>query len=161
LTGLRDAIAPVRTRPPQQMRAVLLISTGSLSSHRFASSNNGSLASCFTSKLLGDTMAAAWVQKIARWDGFPSSQLGQINSLKRKTLGTSFSLFKLPLKFSDRRRKSKRSIPGKNRGEPPLGPHWAGGPGRSDHPVSGAGPVRFPVYRPFFSFSAHGKKLAQ
>jgi hypothetical protein len=48
--------------------------------------------------------------------------------LKRKTLGTSFSLFKLPLKFSDRRRKSKRSILGKNWGEPPPGPHWAGRP---------------------------------
>jgi hypothetical protein len=96
-----------------------------LSSHRFASSIDGSLAPCFNSTLLGDTMAAAWVQKIARWDGFPSSQFGQINSPKRKTLGTSFSLFKHPLKFSDRRSKSKRSIPGKTRGEPPPGPHWA------------------------------------
>jgi hypothetical protein len=64
-TGLRDAIASVGTRPPQRMRAVLLISTSSLSSHRFASSIDGSLASCFNSKLLGDTMAAAWVQSIA------------------------------------------------------------------------------------------------
>jgi hypothetical protein len=47
------------------MRAVLLISTGSLSSHRLASSIDGSLAPCFNSKLLGDTMAAAWVQNIA------------------------------------------------------------------------------------------------
>jgi hypothetical protein len=62
---LRDAIAPVGIRPPQQMRAVLLISTGSLSSHRFASSIDGFLASCFNSKLLGDTMAAARVQNIA------------------------------------------------------------------------------------------------
>jgi hypothetical protein len=123
LMGLRDAIAPVGTRPSQQMRAVLLISTGSLSSHRFASSIDGSLAPCFNSTLFGDTMAAAWVQKNARWDGFPSSQFGQINSPKRKTLGTAFSLFKLPLKVSDQRRKSKRSILGKNRGEPPPGPH--------------------------------------
>jgi hypothetical protein len=123
LTGLRDVIAPVGTRPSQRMRVVLLISTGSLSSHRFASSIDGSLAPCFNSTLLGDTMAAAWVQKIARWDGFPSFQFGQINSPKRKTLETSFSLFKLPLKFSDQRRKSKRSIPGKNRGKPPPGPH--------------------------------------
>jgi hypothetical protein len=64
-TGLRDAIAPVGTRPPQRMRAVLLISTGSLSSHRFASSIDGSLASSFNSNLLGDTMAAAWMQNIA------------------------------------------------------------------------------------------------
>jgi hypothetical protein len=137
LTGLRDAIAPVGTRPPQRMRAVLLISTGSLSSHRFASSIDGSLAPCFNSKLLGDTMATAWVQKIARWDGFPSSQFGQINSPKRKTLETSFSLFKLPLKFSDRRRKSKRNKSGKNRGEPPPGPHWAGRTGPADPPCLG------------------------
>jgi hypothetical protein len=63
-TGLRDAIALVGTRPPQRMRAVLLISTGSLSSHHFASSIDGSLAPCFNSKLLGDAMAAAWVQNI-------------------------------------------------------------------------------------------------
>jgi hypothetical protein len=62
---LRDAIVLVGTRPPQQMRAVLLISTGSLSSHRFASSIDGSLVPCFNSKLLGDAMAAAWVQKYA------------------------------------------------------------------------------------------------
>jgi hypothetical protein len=56
-------------------------------------------------------------------------------------------------------------------------PHWAGrtwpaGPPcsggwfgpvsrRPAHLVPGAGSVRFPVYRPFFAFSAHGKKLAQ
>jgi hypothetical protein len=137
LMGLRDAIALVGTRPPQRMRAVLLISTGSLSSHRFAYSTDGSLAPCFNSKLLRNTMAAAWVQKIARWDGFPSSKFDQINSPKRKTLETSFSLFKLPLKFSDQRRKLKRSISGKNRGEPPPGPHWAG------RPTLSRGPVRF------------------
>jgi hypothetical protein len=142
LMGLRDAIAPVGTRSPQRMQAVLLISTGSLSSHRFVSSIDGSLVPCFNSTLLGDTMAAAWVQKIARWVGFPSSQFGQINSPKRNTLETAFSLFKLPLKFSDQRRKSKRSIPGKNRGEPLSGHHWAGrptlfrGPGRSRFPCT-------------------------
>jgi hypothetical protein len=52
-TELRGAIAPVGTRPPQRMQAVLLISTGSLSSHRFASSIDGFLAWCFNSKLLG------------------------------------------------------------------------------------------------------------
>jgi hypothetical protein len=123
LKGLRDAIAPIGTRPPERMRAVLLISTGNLSSHRFASSIDGSLAPCFYSTLFGDTMAVTWMQKNARWDGFPSSQFGQINSPKRNTLETAFSLFKLPLKFSDQRRKSKRSIPGKNRGEPPPSPH--------------------------------------
>jgi hypothetical protein len=53
LTGLRDAIAPVRTRPPQRMRVVLLISTSNLSSHRFASSIDGSSAPCFNSMLSG------------------------------------------------------------------------------------------------------------
>jgi hypothetical protein len=145
LTGLRDAIARVGTRPPQWMRAVLLISTGSLSSHRFASSIDDSLAPCFNSTLFGDTMAAAWVQNNARWDGFPSSQFDQINSPKRNALETAFSLFKLPLKFSDKRRKSKMSESGKNRGEPPPGPHWAGlaGPpcsGGWSSPVSGVPP---------------------
>jgi hypothetical protein len=159
LTGLREAIAPVGTRPPQQMRAVLLISTSSLSSHRFASSIDGSSVPCFNSTLLGDTMAAAWVQKNARWDGFLSSQFGQINSLKRKTLGTLFSLLKLPLKFADRRRKSKRSNPGRNRGEPPPGPHWAGRTGPASPPCSGgrAGPVsRVP---PFFRFLSPWEKV--
>jgi hypothetical protein len=63
--GLRDAIAPIGTRPPQRMRVVLLITTGSLSSHHFASSIDGSLASSFNSKLLGDAMAAVWMQNIA------------------------------------------------------------------------------------------------
>jgi hypothetical protein len=104
-----------------------------LSSHRFATSIDGSLAPCFNSMLFGDTMAAAWVQKKARWDGFPSSQFGQINSPKRNALEAAFSLFKLPLKVSHQRKKLKRSESGKNRGEPPPGPHWAGwtGPGRS------------------------------
>jgi hypothetical protein len=140
------------------MRAVLLISMGSLSSHRFTSFIDGSLVPCFNSTLLGDTMAAAWVQKNARWDRFPSSEFGQINGPKRKTLGTSLSLLKLPLKFSDRRRKSKRSSPGKNRGRTaaraPLGQS-----DRAGRPTlfRGAGPVRFTVYRPFFAFSAYGK----
>jgi hypothetical protein len=68
---------------------------GSLSSQRFASSIDGTLAPCFNSTLFGDTMAAAWVQKNATWDGFPSTQFGQINSLKRNSLETAFSLFKL------------------------------------------------------------------
>jgi hypothetical protein len=111
-------IAPVGTRPPQRMQAVLLISTGSLSSHRFPSSIDGSSAPCFNSTLLGDTMATAWVQKNARWDGFPSSQFGQINSPKRKTLGTSFSLFKFPLKFSDRMKDRIGDQRGGNEWEP-------------------------------------------
>jgi hypothetical protein len=128
LTGLRDAIASVGTRPPQRMRAVLLISVGSLSSHRFASSIDGSSVPCFNSTLFGDTMATAWVQENARWDGFPSSQFGQLNSPKRNTLETAFSFFKLPLKFSDQRRKSKRHVPGKNQGEPPPAPLGRSGP---------------------------------
>jgi hypothetical protein len=131
-----------------------------LSSHRFASSIDGSLAPCFNSMLLGDTMVAVWVQKIARWDGFSSSQFGQINSTKRKTLGTSFSLFKLPLKFSDRRRKSKRSKSGKTGANLHRGPPGRIGLGRPAHPAPGAGMVWFRVYRPFFAFSAHGQKLA-
>jgi hypothetical protein len=150
LTGLRDAIAPVGTRPPQRMRAVLLISTGSLSSHRIAFSIDGSSAPCFNSTLFGDTMDVAWVQKNARWDGFPRSQFGQIYSPKRNTLEIAFSLFKLPLKFSDRRRKLKRSIPGENWGEPPPGPYWASQTGLASPPCSEgrSGPVsRVP---PFF-----------
>jgi hypothetical protein len=127
LMGSRDAIALVGTCPPQRMRVVLLISTGCLSSHRFASSIDGSLAPCFNYTLFGDIMAAAWVQENARWDGFPSSQFGQLNSPKRSTLERTFSFFKLPLKFSDQRRKSKTHVLGITGGEPLPGPL-----GRSD-----------------------------
>jgi hypothetical protein len=139
LTGLRDAIAPVGTRPTQRMRAVLLISMGSLSSHHFASSIDGSLAHCFNSTLFSDTMVAAWVQENARWDGFPSSQFGQLNSPKRNALETAFSFFKLPLKFFDQRRKSKRHVPGKNRGETPPAP--LGRPDRAGRPTLLCGSV--------------------
>jgi hypothetical protein len=161
LRGLRDAIALVGTRPPQRMREVLLISTGSLSSHHFASSIDGSSAPCFNSTLFGDTMAATWVQNYARWDGFPSSQFGQINSPKRNAQEAAFSLFKLPLKFSDQRRKSKRTKSGKNRGEPPPEPYWAGRTGLAGPPCSGgrSGPVSRD--RTFFAFLAREKKLAQ
>jgi hypothetical protein len=64
-----------------------------LSSYRFASSIDGSLAPSFNSTLFGDVMAAAWVQENASWDGFPSSHLGQLNSPKRNTLETVFSFF--------------------------------------------------------------------
>jgi hypothetical protein len=141
------------------MRAVLLISTGSWSSHRFASSINGSLAPCFNSTLLGDTMAAAWVQKIARWDGFPSSQFSQINNPKMKTLETSFSLFKRPLKFSDRRRKSKRSKSGKNRGEPLPGAHWAGRTGPAGPPCFGGRSGSVSRVPPFFLFFSPWEKV--
>jgi hypothetical protein len=126
-----------------------LICTGSLSSHRFASSIDGSSAPCFNSTLFGDTMAAAWVQENARWDGFPSSQFGQLNSPKRNALETTFSFFKLPLKFSDQRKKSKRHIPGKNRGEP-SGPPGPVGPGRPAHLLRGQVRSRFPC-SPFIS----------
>jgi hypothetical protein len=157
LTGLRDAIAPVGTRPPQRMRAVLC----SLSSHRFASSIDGSSAPCFNSTLFGDTMAAAWVQENARWDGFLSSQLGQLKSPKRNTLETAFSFFKLLLKFSDQRRKSKRHVLGKNWGKPPSGPLGPVRPGRPAHPAPRAGSVPFSVYHLYFAFVAHEKKLAR
>jgi hypothetical protein len=125
-----------------------------------ASSIDGSMAPCFNSTLFGDTMAAAWVQKNARWDGFPSSQFSQINSPKRNTLETAFSLFKLPFKFSDQRRKSKRSESGKNRGEPPPGPQWAGRTGPAGAPCSGgrSGPVS--CEPPFLALSTNEKKLA-
>jgi hypothetical protein len=55
-----------RDTPSATVRAVLL--TGSLSSHRIASSIDGFLASSFNSKLLGGTIAAARVQNIA-WIG--------------------------------------------------------------------------------------------
>jgi hypothetical protein len=156
---LRNAIAPVGTRPPQRMRAVLLISTGSLSSHRFTYSIDGSLAPCFKSKLLGDAMAAAWVQKYASWDGFPSSQFGQINSLKRKTLGTSISLSKLPLKFSDQRRKSKRSNSGKNQGKTLPGPTWADQTRPAGPPCSGGRPSPVSHVLPFFRFLSSWEKV--
>jgi hypothetical protein len=154
-------IAPVGTRPPQRMRTVLLISMGSLNSHRFASSIDGSLALRFNSTLFGDVMAAAWVQENARWDGFPSSHLGQLNSLKRNTLETAFSVFKLPLKFSDQRRKSKRRVPGETEGEPLPGPTGPVGPGRPACLGLRAGAVRFSVSLFYFAFSAHEKKMTR
>jgi hypothetical protein len=112
------------------------------------------MAPCFNSTLLRDTMATVWVQKIARWDGFSSSQFGQINSSKRKTLETSFSLFKLPLNFFDRRRKSKRSIPGKTEVNRHRGPTGPVGP-----PCSGgrSGPVSH--VPPFFRFLSPWEKV--
>jgi hypothetical protein len=123
---------------------------GTLSSHRFASSIDGSSAPCFNSTLFKDIMAAAWVQENSRWDGFPSSQFGQLNSSKRSTLETTFSFFKLPLKFSDQRRKSKGRVPGKNRGRTAAGP--LGRLDRAGRPTLLRGPVRasFPC-TPFIS----------
>jgi hypothetical protein len=102
-------------------------------------------------------MAAAWVQKIDRWDGFPSSQFGQINSPKMKTLETSFSYANFPSNFLIEEGIQKgafRGNTGANRRQGPTGPV---GPGRPAHPVPVAGPIRFPVYHPFFTFLAHGK----
>jgi hypothetical protein len=98
-------------------------------------------------------MAAAWVQKDANWDGFPSSHLGQLNSPKRNTLETSFSFFKLPLKFSDQRRKSKTRVPDENQGEPPPGPPEPVGLGR--WPASVRGPVRSGFSRSPFILHFH------
>jgi hypothetical protein len=142
------------------MRVVLLITTSSLSSHHSASSIDGSSAPCFNSTLFGDIMVAAWVQENARWDGFPSSQFGQLNSPKRNTLETVFSFFKLPLKFSDQRRKSKSRVPEETRGEPPHGPPGPVGPSRPTHPASRAGSVRFSVYPLYFAFLTHEKNMA-
>jgi hypothetical protein len=140
------------------MWAVLLISMGSLSLHRFTSSVDGSLALNFNSTLFGDVMVAAWVQKDASWDGFSSSHLGQLNSPKRNTLETSFSFFKLPLKFSDQRRKSKTRVPEETGGEPPPGPSWPIRPGWPTYLSSRTGAVRFFTYPFYFAFSAHEKK---
>jgi hypothetical protein len=112
-----------------------------LSSHRFASSIDGSSTPCFNSTLFRDIMAAAWVQENARWDGFPSSQFSKLNSPKRNTLETAFSFLKLPLKFSDQRRKSKGHVPGKKRGRTAVGPPWAGRTGPSGRPTLLRGPV--------------------
>jgi hypothetical protein len=123
-----------------------------LSSHRFASSIDGSLAPSFNSTFFGDVMAAAWVQENARWDGFPSSHLGQLNSPKRNTLETTFSFFKLRSKFFDQRRKSKSRIPEETGGEPPPGPPRPVGPGRPACLGLRAGSVQFFVYPFYFSF---------
>jgi hypothetical protein len=142
------------------MRAVLLISMGSLSSHHFTSSVDGSLAPSFNSLLFEDIMAAVWMQKDASWDGFPSSHLGQLNSPGRNTLETAFSLFKLPLNFSNQRRKSKTRVLEETGGEPPPGPPGLVGPGRPACLGSRAGAVRFFAFPFYFAFSAHDTKMA-
>jgi hypothetical protein len=69
-----------------------MISMGGLSSYHFAfSSFNGSSAPSLISMLLGDDMAAAWVQKDVNWDGFPISHLVPLISLGRNALETIFS----------------------------------------------------------------------
>jgi hypothetical protein len=74
------------------MWAVLLISIDGMSSHRFTSSGfNGFSVPSLISMLHGDVMAAAWVQKDANWDGFPSSHLVSLNSLGRNALEPIFS----------------------------------------------------------------------
>jgi hypothetical protein len=143
------------------MRAVLLISMGSLISQRFASSANGSLAPSFNSTLFGDVMATAWVQKDANWDGFLSSHLGQLNSPGRNTLETFFSFFKLPLNFSDQRRKSKTHVPEETPGEPSPGPSGLIRPGRPACLGSQASLVWFFACPNYFAFSAHEKKMAR
>jgi hypothetical protein len=104
-------------------------------------------------------MAAAWVQKDANCDGFPSSHLDQLNSPGRNTLEISFS-FLTSLKFSDQRRKSKTRVPEETRGEPPPGPSGPVGPGQPACLGSRAGSVWFFVCPTYFAFSAHEKKMA-
>jgi hypothetical protein len=110
----------------------------------------------------GDTMAAAWVQKIARWDGFPSSQFDQINSPKRKTLGTSLPYSNFPENFlyeEGSRKGANRVKPGWTAAGAPTRPVR---PGRPAHPISGADPVRFGFpFTAFFRFLSPWKKLAQ
>jgi hypothetical protein len=138
-----------------------LISMGSLTSHRFASSAfNGFSAPSLISILLEDVMAAAWVQKDANWDGFPSSHLVNLNSLRRNTLETIFSFSWLPLKFSDQIRKSKTRVPEETRGEPPPGLLGPVGPGWPACPGSRADSVRFFACPTNFAFLDHVKKLA-
>jgi hypothetical protein len=112
-----------------------------LSSHRFASSIDGSSAPCFNSTLFGDTMAAAWLQKNARWDGFPSSQFGQINSSKRNTLETAFFLIQTSLKILWPKKEVEKERIGEKLGRTAVGPPL----GRSDwvgRPTLFRGPVR-------------------
>jgi hypothetical protein len=134
---------------------------GSLSSHRFASSVDGSLAPSFNSTLFGDVMAASWLQKDANWDGFPSSHLGQLYSPTRNTLETSFSRFKLPLKFFDQRRKSKTHVLEETQGDPPPRPSGSVRSGRPTYLGSQAGSVRFFVCPFYFAFSAYEKNMAR
>jgi hypothetical protein len=103
-------------------------------------------------------MAVAWVQENESCDGFPSSHLDQLNSLKRNTLETAFSFFKLPLKFSDQRRKLKTRVPEETGGKPPP-VHL----GRSDRACLGlrVGAVQFSACPFYFAFSAHEKKMAR
>jgi hypothetical protein len=128
-----------------------------LSSHCFASID-GSSAPSFNSTLFGNVMAAAWGQENVRLVGFLSSHLGQLNSPKRNTLETAFSFFKLPLKFSDQRRKSKSRVPEETGGEPLPGPHGSVGPGRPAYLSSRVGSVRFSVYLFFSHFQPMRKR---
>jgi hypothetical protein len=153
LTWWRDAISPVGTRPPQRMRAVLLISIDGLSSHRFASSVfNGFSAPNLISTLLGDVMAAAWVQKDANWDGFSSSNLVPLNSPGRNAIESIFFLFLTSLKFFDQTRKSKTRVPEETEGNPPPRPPGPIRPGRPACPGSRVDSVWFSCALLFLNF---------
>jgi hypothetical protein len=134
------------------MRAILLISVGSLTFYRFVSFVDGSMAPSFNSTLFGDVMAAAWVQKDVSWDGLTSSHLSQLNSPGGNTLETAFSPFKLPLNFSDQRKKSKTCIPEETRGEPPPGPSRPVGPGRPACLGSWAGAIQYFAFPFYFAY---------
>jgi hypothetical protein len=136
LMGERDAIAPVGTNPLQRMRAVLLIL------HHFTSSANGSLAPSLNSTLFRDVMAASWVQKDANWDGLPSSNLGQLNSLGRNTLETAFSFFNFLYIFLTNERSQKRASR-RNAGRTATWALWAGRTGPAGCLGSRVGVVRF------------------
>jgi hypothetical protein len=82
------------------MQAVLLISMGGLSSHHFTSSGfNGFSAPSLISTLIGDVIVAAWVQKDANWDGFPSSHLVHLNSPGKNALEPIFPFLDFPKIF--------------------------------------------------------------
>jgi hypothetical protein len=79
------------------MRVVLLISIDGLSSHRFTfSSFKGLSAPSLISTLLGDVMAATWVQKDVNWDGFPSSTLVPLSSLEGMPYNPTFPFLDFP-----------------------------------------------------------------
>jgi hypothetical protein len=53
----------------------------------------------------------------------------------------------------------KRSIPGKNRGEPPPGPHWAGRTGPAGPPCFGGRSGSVSCVLPFFRFLCPCEKV--
>jgi hypothetical protein len=114
-----------------------------LSSHRFISSGfNGFLEPSLISTLLGDVMAATWVQKYANRDGFPSSNLVLLNSPGRNALEPIFSYFLTSLNFLTKQG-SRRCVSQRKPGQTATQAPWA----------DPTGPVGLPYFVGRFSFS--------